>query len=252
MNEKERLSIIIPVFNTKPQKLDECLKSIQESWKNAITENKLDISVHLIDDGSTRAETIEYIKDYHCEEYAISKTFIPKNSGRSYARNLGLSMAESEWITFIDSDDLVLENYFSVSSNYLNKYSNCEVISFAYFINKLPVLRYAIKKNCSYATFKYKSICTCFIRKDFLLKNNIKFDNKMDSSEDIKFLEELESVTKPNKGIHVNIPLYIYEYDFKSYNDESNLKKILRKPYYFFKFTVIKFFLRTKLISDHV
>ena len=89
-----KLSIIIPYYNVKPytDMLLDCLAP-------QITD---DVEVILIDDGSD----IPFETDYKwCQVYR------QKNGGASSARNTGLNLAKGEYITFIDSDDLVADDY---------------------------------------------------------------------------------------------------------------------------------------------
>ena len=67
-----------------------------------------DFEVLLIDDGSTDGSCSI------CDEYALLDSrihvFHKTNGGVSSARNCGINNASGEWITFVDSDDVVLAN----------------------------------------------------------------------------------------------------------------------------------------------
>ena len=89
------ISIIVPVYNAQDY-LRRCVNSI-------LSQTYRDIEVILIDDGSTdKSGGI-------CDTFALlderAKVFHIPNCGVSSARNLGISKAKGEWITFIDSDD---------------------------------------------------------------------------------------------------------------------------------------------------
>ena len=108
--EKQRVSIIIPVYNTKPY-LEHCLQSVlQQTYKN--------IEILLIDDGSTdgTAELCDRFAECYTNIYVVHM----ENRGVSIARNTGLDIASGEFILFIDSDDTISNNYvesFVNSSN---------------------------------------------------------------------------------------------------------------------------------------
>lgn len=95
------VSVIIPVYKVEPY-LRQCIESVL-----AQTHSALDII--LVDDGSPdRCGEI-------CEEYAARDNRIrvihQPNGGLSAARNSGLDAARGEYVTFVDSDDFVAENY---------------------------------------------------------------------------------------------------------------------------------------------
>lgn len=96
------ISIIIPVYNSE-KFLRECLDSI-------IAQAYTDWECILIDDGS-----IDY-SGHICDEYAsCDKRFIvihKPNGGVSSARNKGLELARGTWVSFIDSDDTISQNFF--------------------------------------------------------------------------------------------------------------------------------------------
>lgn len=104
------VSIIIPVYNTKPY-LERCIQSIvHQTHKN--------LEILLIDDGSTDGSS--GLCDRFEEQYANIHVVHLENSGVSAARNRGLDIAQGEFILFIDSDDAVSNSYvesFVKSSN---------------------------------------------------------------------------------------------------------------------------------------
>ena len=92
-----KLSIIIPYFNTESYTivLLECLR------RQMIP----DVEVILVDDGS---------EEPFQASYPWLRIIRQKNGGASAARNTGLDNAKGEYIAFIDSDDLVSNDYLRV------------------------------------------------------------------------------------------------------------------------------------------
>lgn len=95
------VSVIIPVFNVKDY-LDECLKTVTNQ-----TYDQLEII--LIDDESTDGSG--QMCDGWTEKDSRIHVIHQKNQGLSGARNAGLDACTGEWITFIDSDDIVAKTY---------------------------------------------------------------------------------------------------------------------------------------------
>ncbi len=100
-----KISVIVPVYKVEKY-LCRCIDSI-------LAQTFTDFDLILVDDGSPdKCGEI-------CEEYAKKDSRIhvihQKNGGLSAARNTGIDWANanssSKWITFIDSDDLVTQNY---------------------------------------------------------------------------------------------------------------------------------------------
>lgn len=110
------VSVIVPVYNVN-QYLVKCLESII----NQIYEN---LEIILVDDGSTDNSGII------CDEYSKKdkriKVIHKENGGLSDARNAGIEIAKGEYLTFIDSDDFIAEDYIEYLYNLLKKY-NAEV-----------------------------------------------------------------------------------------------------------------------------
>lgn len=96
------VSVIVPIYN-RENTLDTCIKSILASEYKKI-------EVILIDDGSTdRSREV-------CQRYVDSDSRVTlvsqANEGVSAARNLGISKANGEWISFIDSDDAIQPGFY--------------------------------------------------------------------------------------------------------------------------------------------
>lgn len=100
-----KLSIIICVYNTKPELLSECLTSISNSTLNFPPEDfPCEREIVMIDDGST----LDYSE--LIEKYGVKYTKT-ENRGIFSARLLGTSLATGDYIAFVDSDDTVSFNY---------------------------------------------------------------------------------------------------------------------------------------------
>ena len=96
------IDIIIPVYNTPIDDLKRCLSSIErQSFKN--------YKVYIIDDGSfdeVRNFLDEYVRD---KDEVIVKHVV--NGGVSRARDIGIDSSSAEYLTFVDSDDTLEENF---------------------------------------------------------------------------------------------------------------------------------------------
>ena len=103
MSNLPTLSIVIPVYNAAGF-LTECLDSILKQDTN-------NVEIILIDDGSTDESGI--ICDDFSNKYQSVITTHQKNLGVSYARNIGIERSSGQWISFVDPDDYVSNNYIS-------------------------------------------------------------------------------------------------------------------------------------------
>lgn len=95
------VSIIVPIYKVEPY-LRRCLDSI-------VNQTYTNLEVILVDDGSP--DNCPQI----CDEYAVKDRRIvvihKKNGGLSDARNAGLDICKGEYVSFVDSDDWVNEEY---------------------------------------------------------------------------------------------------------------------------------------------
>ena len=99
----ELISFIVPVFNTEDY-LERCLDSIvAQDYKNT--------EVIIVNDGSTDG-SLTIIENY-CERYENFRFINQSNRGVGAARNVGVNEARGDFISFVDSDDLIMPNFCS-------------------------------------------------------------------------------------------------------------------------------------------
>ena len=101
--KKTLISIIVPVYNTEKY-IERCLDSImKQDYPN--------FEVILVNDGSTDESGI-IIQKYK-EKYKNISYIKQENKGVGAARNAGIKVAKGDYISFVDSDDLIMEDYCS-------------------------------------------------------------------------------------------------------------------------------------------
>lgn len=106
------ISVIIPLYNKE--------KAISNTIQSVLNQTYTDFELIIIDDGSTdKSSTIA--KEYVKVDQRI-KYYRKDNGGVSSARNLGVQLSQSQWITFLDADDELLPNNLEVLTNLISKF----------------------------------------------------------------------------------------------------------------------------------
>lgn len=107
-----KISIIIPAYN--------CEKTIQRCLESITYQTYPNLQVIVINDGSVdNTETIvNCMADYEDRIIIVS---IP-NGGVSHARNIGLDIAEGDYITFVDADDYIDSEMYESLVNLIQEY----------------------------------------------------------------------------------------------------------------------------------
>lgn len=95
------VSIVIPVYNTE-EYLEACLNSVRHQTFR-------DFEAIIINDGSTD-NSAKIIENFVKSDKRF-KAYHQENEGLSEARNSGISKANSPWITFVDSDDIIAPHF---------------------------------------------------------------------------------------------------------------------------------------------
>ncbi len=121
-NLLEKISIIIPVFNSE-QYLERCLDSVI----NQIYSN---LEIILVDDASTDSSG-KICDKYACIDTRIRVIHHDENKGLSLSKYDGYKVSTGKWISFIDNDDLITDSMYDIMSDLLKQYSEAEMICLA-------------------------------------------------------------------------------------------------------------------------
>ena len=118
------ISVIVPIYNVEKY-LARCVDSIvNQTYKN--------LEIILVDDGSP--DRCPQMCDDYAKKDSRIKAVHKKNGGLSDARNAGMAVATGEYISFIDSDDYVSDDFFECLMNVMNKENSdiaeCSVVKF--------------------------------------------------------------------------------------------------------------------------
>ena len=93
-----KVSVIIPVYNTE-KFLRKCLDSV-------CNQTLQDIEIICINDCSTDG-SLEILREYAGKDNRIKLIELLENCGAAKARNIGIDIAEGEYLGFVDSDDFI-------------------------------------------------------------------------------------------------------------------------------------------------
>jgi len=107
-----RATIIIPCYNYEKY-IGDCIKSCVAQG---------DCETIVVDDCSTDGSA-DIIK-----KYPVKYIKTEKNSGYSYAKNIGIKESAGEWIVHIDADDMLVPGSVKTRLDVLNNFPNSEVI----------------------------------------------------------------------------------------------------------------------------
>lgn len=173
--KNDLVSIIVPVYNVEKY-LKKCVDSIiNQTYKN--------LEIVLVDDGST--DNSRNICDEYAKKDSRIKVIHKQNGGLSDARNVGIDNSKGKYITFIDSDDTIENDYveylYSLLKKYKTKLSICnynvitnnKIISYTtkdleFKFDKITALKELLKEN----KFSVSSCAKMYEKKLF---NNVKF-----------------------------------------------------------------------------
>ena len=211
-------SVITPVYNVEKYLDDffECMVSQTIDQKQ--------LKLIMVDDGSTDSST-QIIKSWSTKYPNLITYMHKENGGQASARNLGLDNANSDWVTFIDPDDFVSNNYFEEVDKTLSKYGDicfatCKIVYYnedeGEYSDKHP-LSYEFKKAVSLynVTDDFMPITLSAAKSFFKLENlkdlNLKFSTEIKPNfEDAHFLNKYILLQKEGRVAYLRKPVYYY------------------------------------------
>ena len=201
------ISIIVPVYNAANY-LSKCIESI-------VNQPYSRFEILLIDDGSK--DESGAICDKYAEEDERIKAFHKDNGGVSSARNLGLSVAQGEYVMFVDADDSLESNALQTLA-YKVAEKKYDIVIFEYSLeysggNLVPYIHPEIEGELSVEQAIYYTItpvnrfcCTKLYRRQIL--SGLLFNESIHLGEDTLFA--CQAMAKSKSAFFISKPLYCY------------------------------------------
>ena len=169
-SKESKVSIILPNYNSS--------KTIKKTISSIVNQTYKNWDLIIVDDNSD--ELTKKILSKYKNKKKIKIHFLHKNKGAAYCRNLAIKKSRSDYIAFIDSDDLWKQNKLKIQMNFMKKNN----YFFTYTNYKTFKLKNPIKKNIivpskfNFKSFvKNTSIATSTMIVKRSISNNIKFSN---------------------------------------------------------------------------
>lgn len=224
------LSIIIPVYQVELY-IRPCIESI---IKQGLNDNEYEII--LINDG-THDQSFERIADITASHQNII-IIEQDNFGLSVARNKGLEKASGEFVLFLDSDDVIVNNSLNQLLQDATQY-HPDLLVADYFkldnserLDKIPVVRNNYQRmflSGSELFIDYLNPYECYVwrtlyRREFLNSNHIRFIQGI-YFEDIPFTTEC--YLKAKHCIKTNHIFYVYRQRPGSIVSTISKKKVM-------------------------
>ncbi len=182
MTQEYLLSIVMPCYNVEKW-LRRAVDSVLNQGLNAG-----EYELILIDDGSVDG-TLNIMKEYAERQPEIIRYVHQENAGLPSARNVGMSLATSKYLYFMDSDDYLIDGGLrSVIDSFLE--DDMDILSFY----STTLDGHAIAKRATnsvegkivyegYGRDYYRrawlsGVWTIFYSRQFIADNNIEFENR--------------------------------------------------------------------------
>lgn len=120
-NGNEKISIIVPIYNSE--------KYLNKSINSIINQSYKNLEILLINDGSTD-NSGKICDDFSKIDNRI-KVIHKDNEGVSATKNLGIKICTGNYIAFVDSDDIISPDYCeTLYSNMIKTNSDISIVSY--------------------------------------------------------------------------------------------------------------------------
>lgn len=224
MNFIPLVSVIVPAYNSSKY-IEDCVQSV-------LNQTFKDFELIIINDGSTD-NTLEIINNLSKTDNRI-KIFSQKNSGVSSARNLGLKKAKGKYITFLDSDDTLVDTALSSLISEINDNVDFVICSLREihfstvdlpFNRKIFINKEQIKNNFIEISPNIIKPCANLYRKSIIDDYNITFPSDIPFGEDhifnLEYLKYTEKAVVISDKIVYNY-MILHSNTCSAYNENMN------------------------------
>jgi glycosyltransferase involved in cell wall biosynthesis len=216
-------SIIIPTYNRA--------LFIEKTVQSVLRQTYENFEIIVVDDGSTD-NTAEVIRNIESSKIKYLKI---DNSERGYARNYGVKQSLGDYITFLDSDDILFPDHFSNAYEDIVKYNNPPFLHLGYeIVNTDDKVLFKIDKlkndNISFLIRGNSLSCNgCFLRADVSRKYMFNEDRNLAGSEDWELWFRVLAANGIKVDNRVSSRMYNHESRSVSLSLGQEKKLVLRK-----------------------
>jgi glycosyltransferase involved in cell wall biosynthesis len=126
------ISVVIPLYN----KGSTVLRAIE----SVLSQTLKPTEIIVVDDGSTDGSG-ELVTRMNDPSIILIRQ---ENAGVSAARNLGIKASKSDWIGFLDADDIWMPEFLETMESLNRKYPQCNVLASAYLFEDFRQTRRGI------------------------------------------------------------------------------------------------------------
>ena len=228
MTEKPLVSVIINCYNGEKylrEAIDSVIAQTYENWELVLWDNQ------------STDSTREIVEKY--KNPKIKYFYAPEHTPLGEARNLALEKAKGEYIGFLDSDDILYNNYLeSCITIFLEKKEEISAIYTNYLAFNSKNERVFSKAVSGFVSFadmlKRYEICIscCLFSNEDRIKNKISFNKNYSMIEDYDFFLSL-AISKPFFYSDVPLAKYRMHEDSLTHNQKSGWSKELMSYYLF-------------------
>lgn len=205
-----KVSVIVAAYNVE--------KYIERCMDSLINQTLFDLEIIVVNDGSTDS-TLSIIKRYKEKDNRIV-IVDKKNSGLIEARKSGLAEARGEYLLFVDGDDWINIKSAEMLYNKATK-DNLDIVCYnlchAYdtWIKSMDMYDFGIASGLEYLELVLlnkvrANIVLQFLRRDFIVCNNIEFPSNITYAEDLAITATL-ACDRPKVGSLSETLYYYYQ-----------------------------------------
>ncbi len=205
----KEVSVIIPCYN--------CQELIGETLQSLAEQTCANFEVVCVNDGSSD-ETLSVLQQWKDRQVLDMQIVDKPNGGVSSARNAGIQAAKGKYVLFLDADDLyhcvylqalcdaVTQNQADVAYCWVSR--NKEILS--QDNGTVPLVCQSQEEAMHNLLYRMPdvSFCSFLYRREWLLRENLIFDEKTRHFEDREF--NWKYLCHCKTAVLVDVPLYYY------------------------------------------
>lgn len=121
-----KVTVLMPVYNAE--------EYLRKALDSVLGQTLDDIQIVCIDDASTDS-SLRILNDYAKKDSRIKVMHLGGNHGQAYARNIGLTIADGEYIAMLDADDWLAHDALELAVNVFDDFpeTDCVLMDLQYY-----------------------------------------------------------------------------------------------------------------------